>query len=76
MIVPNAENIKQAIADLASPTKFTGSELWVLPAQEKELLSVIPNATNQQIDAYALGCQAMRVVVEGLPGAIINKISI
>jgi hypothetical protein len=75
MIVPSAANIEQAIGDLASTTAFVDHE-WVLADQQQELHAAMPSASNDFIAGYTLGVQAARVMVAGLPEAIINKISI
>jgi hypothetical protein len=67
--------IETAIEELKSPTAFTGRE-WVLPAQQKELASAVPNASDDFKAGYELGVQTARVLLSGMPAAVFNKVSI
>ena len=75
MIVPASEMIEMAIDQLKSETVFAGNE-WVLPDQQKELNSVLPNSSNDFKAGYELGIQTARVLLSTTPSAIINKVSI
>jgi hypothetical protein len=66
--------IETAIDELKSVTYWTGEE-WVLPAQQKELHSAIPNASDDFKSGYELGVQACRVLISGMPIAVMNKVS-
>lgn len=74
MIVPSAGIIETAIDELKSPDTFKGHD-WVLPDQQKELKSAVPDATNDFVAGYTLGLQAARVLLQGMPLAVENKIS-
>jgi hypothetical protein len=75
MIVPAAMMIEAAIDQLQSPTAFS-AEAWVLPDQRKELHSAVPNASEDFKSGYELGVQTARVLLSGLPAAVLNKVSI
>jgi len=75
MIAPAAMTIESAIDQLKSPTAFVGHE-WVLPAQQKELASAVPQASNDFKAGYELGIQTARVLLSGMPAAVFNKVSI
>lgn len=75
MIAPSAMMIETAIDELKSSETFVGHE-WVLAAQQKELASAVPNASDDFKTGYELGIQTIRVLLSGMPAAVLNKISI
>ena len=75
MIAPAAMMIESAIDQLKSSTAFLGHE-WVLPAQQKELALAVPQASSDFKAGYELGIQTARVLLSGMPAAVINKVSI
>jgi hypothetical protein len=75
MTAPAAMMIEIAMDQLKSPTAFAGHE-WLLPAQQKELLSAVPNASDDFKAGYELGMQSARVLLSGMPAAVFNKVEI
>jgi hypothetical protein len=75
MIVPPAMTIEAAIDQLKSQDAFAGHE-WVLPAQRKELSSVVPSASDDFKAGYELGIQTSRVLLSGMPSAVLHDVSI
>lgn len=75
MIAPSAMMIEMAIDQLKSANAFAEHE-WVLPAQQKELSSVVLNASDDFKAGYELGVQTARVLLSGMPAAVFNKVSI
>jgi hypothetical protein len=67
--------IETAIDQLKSPDAFVGHE-WVLPAQQKELSSAVPNASDDFKAGYELGIQTSRVLLSGMPSAVLHDVSI
>ena len=43
--------------------------------QQKELAEIAPNASDAFKAGYELGLQTARVVLAGLPAAVINRVS-
>lgn len=74
MIAPSAMFIESAMDQLKSPDTFAGHE-WVTPTQHKELLCAVPTASNDFSMGYELGLQTARVLLSGMPAAVLNKVS-
>lgn len=74
MMAPTGTMINEALAQLNSPNAFAGEE-WVRADQQKELAEIAPNASDAFKAGYELGLQTARVVLAGLPAAVINRVS-
>lgn len=75
MIAPAAMFIEAAADQLKSPNAFAGHE-WLLESQRKELASAVPGASDEFRAGYELGVQTARVLLSGMPAAVLNKVSI
>lgn len=75
MIVPAAMFIEMAVDQLKSSATFAGQE-WVREDQQKELFSAVPNISDDFKAGYELGLQTARVLLSGMPAAVLNKVSI
>jgi hypothetical protein len=75
MIAPSAEII-EAANDQLSALDYNEQHQAILATQAKEFRSACPGRSEDFYDGCRLGMQAARIVLAGLPGAIIHKISI
>jgi hypothetical protein len=75
MVIPAAMFIEAATDSLKDPDYLTKYDV-TLKAQRKEVEVAIPGKDPAFYEGYMLGIQTARLLLMGMPAAVINKVSI
>lgn len=75
MLAPAAMMI-EAAADQLKDRDYSSAHRAILDAQLREVCFAIPGCTADFCAGYQLGLQAARVVLSGMPAAVMHKVEI